>query len=100
MIACWILLLQEFNYKVVVKSGKANSSADYMSRQRGPEASSTIETSLPDEFPDEDPENFPDEVVHVFHHSGEEPSEYEDVIGYIRGKVYPLGLSREKKMVF
>ena len=33
-IARWILLLQEFNYEVVVKSGKSNSNADYLSRQR------------------------------------------------------------------
>jgi hypothetical protein len=31
-IARWILLLQEFNYEVVIKSGKANSNADYLSR--------------------------------------------------------------------
>ena len=28
----WILLLQEFNYEVVVKPGKANSNADYLSQ--------------------------------------------------------------------
>ena len=32
-IARWILLLQEFNYKVVVKLGKANSNVDFLSRQ-------------------------------------------------------------------
>ena len=37
-IARWILLLQEFNYEVVVKPGKANANADYLSRQRGTEA--------------------------------------------------------------
>jgi hypothetical protein len=31
-IARWILLLQEFNYEVVIKSGKANSNTDYLSR--------------------------------------------------------------------
>ena len=30
-IARWILLLQEFNYKVVVKPGKTNSNADFLS---------------------------------------------------------------------
>ena len=35
MIARWILLLQEFNYEVVVKLGKANSNVDFLSRQRG-----------------------------------------------------------------
>ena len=37
-IARWILLLQEFNYEVIVKPGKANSNADYLSRQREAEA--------------------------------------------------------------
>ena len=32
-IARWILLLQEFNYEVMVKPGKSNSNADYLSRQ-------------------------------------------------------------------
>ena len=32
-IAKWILLLQEFNYEVVVKLGKANSNADFLSQQ-------------------------------------------------------------------
>ena len=35
-IARWILLLQEFNDEVRVKSRKSNSNADYLSRQRGP----------------------------------------------------------------
>jgi len=34
-IARWILLLQEFNYEVMVKPGKANQNADYLSRMRG-----------------------------------------------------------------
>ena len=37
-IARWILLLQEFNYEVIVKPRKANANADYLSRQRGTEA--------------------------------------------------------------
>jgi len=90
-IARWILLLQEFNYEVVVKSGRANSNADYLSRQRGPEALSPIETPFPDEFPDDVP---------VFHLSGEEPSAYEDIITYLTTRAYPSGLSREEKMVF
>ena len=44
-IARWVFLLQEFNYEVVVKLGKANSNANYLSQQRGQEAISTIETS-------------------------------------------------------
>jgi hypothetical protein len=30
-IARWILLFQEFNYEVVIKSGKTNSNADFRS---------------------------------------------------------------------
>ena len=52
-IAKWILLLQEFNYEVVVKPTKAKSNADFMSRQRGPEAISDIVSPFSDEFPKE-----------------------------------------------
>ena len=37
-IARWILLLEEFNYEVIVKPGKVNGNADYLSRQRGTKA--------------------------------------------------------------
>ena len=70
-IARWILLLQEFNYEVVVNSRKANSNADNLSQQRGLETSPSIKTPFPDEFPNE---------VFVFHLSEGEPSAYEDVI--------------------
>jgi len=90
-IARWILLLQEFNYEVMVKSGKANSNADFLSRQRGPEAASDIASTFPDEFPEETP---------VFHISGNQPSEFEDIIGYLTERRYPAGMSREEKMVF
>ena len=46
-IARWILLLQEFNYEVVVKPGKANSNANFLSRQRGQEAVEDISAKLP-----------------------------------------------------
>ena len=98
-IARWILLLQEFNYKVVVKPGKANSNADYLSRQRGAEAASTILPSFPDEFGEEWAKDFPEDVP-VFHLSGEGSSAYEDVIRYLTEKAYPPGLSQEEKMVF
>ena len=45
-IARWILFLQEFNYEVVVKSGKSNSNANYLSRQRGEEAVGDIRASF------------------------------------------------------
>ena len=98
-IARWILLLQEFNYEVVVKPGKANSNADYLSRQRGTEAATTILPSFPDEFAEEEAKDFPGDVP-VFHLSGEEPLAYEDVIGYLTEKAYPPGLTREENMVF
>ena len=95
-IARWILLLQEFNYKVMVKSGKSNSNTDYLSRQRGEEAVGDIRAEFPDEFPD-DP-NRKEEMV--FHLNGEEPSEFDDIISYITNCIYPPGLNREEKSVF
>ena len=95
-IARWILLLQEFNYEVVVKSGKSNSNADYLSRQRGEEAIGDIRLEFLDEFPD-DP-NRKEEMV--FHLNGEEPSEFDDIISYITNRIHPHGLNREEKSVF
>ena len=95
-IARWILLLQEYNYEVVVKSGKSNSNADYLSRQRGEEAVGDIRAEFPDEFLD-DP-NRKEEMV--FHLNGEEPSEFDDIISYITKRTYPPGLNREEKSVF
>ena len=95
-IARWILLLQEFNYEAVVKSGKSNSNADYLSRQRGEEAVEDIRGEFPDEFPD-DP-NRKEEMV--FHLNGEEPSEFDDIISYITNRTYPPSLNREEKSVF
>ena len=68
-IARWILLLQEFNYEVVVKLGKTNLNVDFLSRQRGEEAVGDIRAEFPDEFPD-DPD-WKEEMV--FHLNGEEP---------------------------
>ena len=72
-LARWILLLQEFNYEVVVKPGKANSNADYLSRQRGKESVADISAEFPDEFPDSS-------LIDVFHLRSETPSEYQEVI--------------------
>jgi hypothetical protein len=51
-IARWILLFQEFNYEVVVKPGKANQNADYLSRMRGEETMQDIQAEFSDEFAD------------------------------------------------
>ena len=95
-IARWILLLQEFNYKVIVKPGKANANADYLSRQRRTEALEDIQAEFPDEFKDE-PDRKEDQVLHI---TGEEESEYSDIIAYLVDRIYPTGLSREEKNVF
>ena len=67
-IARWVLLLQEFNYKVVVKPGKANSNADFLSRQRGQEAVGDITVDFPNEFPEIGTRKL--EEVTVFHING------------------------------
>ena len=96
----WILLLQEFNYEVVVKSGKSNSNADYLSRQRGEEAVGDIQAEFPDEFPNELSDDPDRKEEMVFHLNGEEPSEFDEVISYIVNRIYPPGLNREEKSVF
>lgn len=101
------ILLQEFNYEVTVKPGKANANADYLSRMRSPKAISDIMSPFPDEFPNEIPykipeqlpEEYPEEAP-IFHISEREPSEFKDIIGYLTGEGYPTGMLREEKMVF
>lgn len=51
LIARWILLLQEFIYEVVVKSGKANANADYLSQMRGQPVVEDISFLFSGEFP-------------------------------------------------
>ena len=92
----WILLLQEFNYKVVVKPGKSNSIADFLSRQQGEEAVGDIRAKFLDEFPDVQDRK----KETVFHLSGKEPSEFDDVISYIANRIYPPGIKKEEKIVF
>ncbi|BBN20442.1 hypothetical protein Mp_Vg00020 [Marchantia polymorpha subsp. ruderalis] len=93
-IARWILLLQEFNYKVVVKPGKTNANADYLSRMRGLAAVADISSQFLDEFP----------VQRVSIGAGAVrveppvPSEYEDIINYLKTRRYLAELSRDKKV--
>ena len=77
-IARWILLLQEFNYEVIVKPGRANANADFLSRYRGTEALEDVSTAFPDEFPE-------DKDVPVFHLDTEGNSEFQDIIQYLTG---------------
>ena len=95
-IARWILLLQEFNYKVMVKPGKANANADYLSRQRGTEALEDIQAEFPDEFVNE-PNRKEDQILHI---TGEDESEFSNIIAYLVDRIYPIGLSREEKNFF
>jgi hypothetical protein len=101
-IARWILLLQEFNYEVVVKPGKANVNADYLSRQRGKESAADISAEFPDEFPDPPKEETnPDSTeVDVFHLNDGSVSEYQDIIDYLVQSKYPEQMSREEKEIF
>jgi hypothetical protein len=92
-IARWILLLQEFNYEVIIKSGKANSNADYLSRQRGEESIADISVEFPDEFPDLSD-------VAVFYLNNEVDSEFQDIINYLVKSEFPDHFTREEKEVF
>jgi len=101
----WILLLQEFNYEVMVKPGKANENADYLSRQRGPEAVEDISTNFPDEFLDEDiqesePTSLPLEVATMFYIDGVAISDYQDIIDYLVSQQYPKEFTLEERILF
>lgn len=98
-IARWILLLQEFDYEVRVKAGKANTNADFLSRQRGLAAISDITAEFPDEFPDPEFEVRIDEVG-VNQLSTDTDSEYQPIIDFLSKDEYPEGLTREEKSVF
>jgi hypothetical protein len=92
-VARWILLLQEFNYEVVIKSGKANSNADYLFRQRGEESVADISAEFPDDFPDLS------DIV-VFYLNNEVDSEFQDIINYLVRSEFPDHFTREEKEVF
>ena len=111
-IARWILLLQEFNYEVQVKSGKSNSNADYLSRQRGPEALTEISAEFPDEFPeteldaereaipDFDPDVLIESTTEVFRLEDEHVSDFQEVFDFLTTNQCPTGMNREEKSVF
>ena len=104
-IARWILLLQEFNYEVKVKTGKSNVNADYLSRQRGQKSVADISAEFPDEFPEtrQNPEvvKIPDPPsLEVFHLSQESVSEFQDIIDYLVRSTYPEQMNREEKEIF
>ena len=96
--ARWILLLQVFNYEVMVKPRKANSNAIFLSRQRGQEALEDISTDFPDKFLEiRTPEP---EKVTVFHINGGSDSKFQEVINYLTERRYLEEFTREEKIVF
>ena len=97
-IARWILLFQEFNNEIVVKPGKANSNADFLSRQRGQEAVEDISTDFPDEFLETRTQD-PEEVA-VFYINGRGKSEFQEVIDYLTEWKYLEEFIQEEKIVF
>ena len=101
-LARWILLLQEFNYEVVVKPGKANTNADFLSRQRGPEAVEDISTGFPDEFFDEQQQTGGEQLqeVAVFHIGEIEGSDFENIIRYLKDHTFPENYSPEERVIF
>ena len=80
----------------MVKPRKANANVDYLLRQRGTEALEDIQAEFLDEFENE-PDRKEDQVLHI---TGENESEFSDIIAYLVDRIYPTGLSREEKNVF
>ena len=72
-IARWMLLLQEFNYEVVVKSGKSNVNADFLLRYQGTRALKSVSIEFLD-----------NKKVAVFYSNGEDGSELQDIINYLK----------------
>ena len=93
-IARWILLLQEFNYKVVIKSEKSNSNADFLSRQHGTEAVKDISTEF--QFLNEFLDGEDRKMEAIFHLNGKAASKFKDIIDYLKEQKYPEGLTREE----
>ena len=93
-IARRILLLQEFTYEVVVKPGKANANADFLSQQRGLATGESISADFLDEFLGG---RIPESMFHI---DSEGASKFKDIIGYLMEQKYLEGLTRKEKSVF
>ncbi|KAL3687533.1 hypothetical protein R1sor_013842 [Riccia sorocarpa] len=85
-VARWILLLQEFNYKVITRSGKSHTNADYLSRLYTEENEEIIE----DKFPDEE----------LFQLSSTKNSKYADIYRYLTTLECLEGMDAEARAVF
>ena len=82
---------------MVEKSRKANSNADFLSRQRGQEAVGDISEDLSNEFP-EIGTTEPEEVT-LFYINGGGTSKFQEVIDYFIEWRYPKEFIQEKKIV-
>ncbi|CAM6094033.1 unnamed protein product [Calypogeia fissa] len=85
-IARWVLLLQEFNYEVVVRPGKKHSNTDFFSRIDGDTDTSDVD----DTFPDED----------VFSIRVGAEMWYSKIIKFLTTARLPLEMNAEKGAVF
>ncbi|CAM6087794.1 unnamed protein product [Calypogeia fissa] len=85
-IARWVLLLQEFNYEVVVRPGKKHANADFFSRIDGETNTSDVE----DDFPNED----------MFTVRVGAETWYREIIKFLTCSRLPLEMSVEKGALF
>ena len=83
-LARWVLLLQEFNFDIVVRPGKQHSNADFMSRlgdEMEPNGS-----PVEDDVPDAD--LFEVDIIHT---------EYGDILNYLSNRTFPRDYSLKQK---
>ncbi|CAM6094008.1 unnamed protein product [Calypogeia fissa] len=85
-IAHWVLLLQEFNYEVVVRLGKGHANADFFSRIDGETDTSDVD----DTFPDED----------VFNVRVGAETWYPVIIKFLTTARLPVEMNAEKGAIF
>ena len=84
-LACWMLLLQEYDFEVKVTPGKQHVNADYLSRLQHPEEGETLS------------DNFPDE--HLFHLQTQD-SLYYDIVQFMTKGIIPSKLTKHQLCVF
>ncbi|CAM6113397.1 unnamed protein product [Calypogeia fissa] len=85
-VARWVLLLQEFDYEVRVRSGKKHGNADFFSRIDGEPASEGVD----DQFPNEK----------LYHIRVVDKTWYKDIIQYLDSIQLPRGIGAEAAAVF
>ena len=83
---------------MVVKLGKANSNANFLSRQRGQEEIKDISADFPDKFPEIG--TLESEEVTIFHINGGGGSKFQEVVDYLTEQRYLEEFTREEKIMF